>query len=277
MRCFLFWMAVTILVRRVQHPVSPAAVAAPGGNATLECSFSTSKNLNLTNLIINWQHGETVVHSFYLGQDQLDRQGQAYKGRTHLFKDELLEGNASLRLIRMQPDDEGEYSCYVNNEQDSTTRRLKVILAALFDEPLLSLQPTCDSINITATLSNGFPQPEIRWFDSSGRDILQTSTIQLDTRGRYKVSSTISSRQNAIETITMEMKLEVLNQSFTRSLLLHPPPDPCQECCSTPFTSRNRTAMATVVTLFVTFILILMFAVKKWKASHGQQEHEQAM
>uniref|UniRef100_A0A3B4EC43 Ig-like domain-containing protein n=1 Tax=Pygocentrus nattereri TaxID=42514 RepID=A0A3B4EC43_PYGNA len=189
------------------------------------CSFSTSKNLNLTNLIINWQHGETVVHSFYLGQDQLDRQGQAYKGRTHLFKDELLEGNASLRLIRMQPDDEGEYSCYVNNEQDSTTRRLKVILAGKYFKHLF---PTCDSINITATLSNGFPQPEIRWFDSSGRDILQTSTIQLDTRGRYKVSSTISSRQNAIETITMEMKLEVLNQSFTRSLLLHPPPDPCQ-------------------------------------------------
>lgn len=100
--------------------------------------------------------------------------------------------------------------------------------SAFFDEPLLSVQPTCHSINITVTVSNGFPQPEIRWQDSSGSDINQTSWVQLDSRGRYAVSSNIDYRPNGVETITMEMKLEVLKQSFTRSLLLHPPPDPCQ-------------------------------------------------
>ncbi|KAI4893832.1 hypothetical protein NFI96_020827 [Prochilodus magdalenae] len=218
---------VVILVGRVEPPISPT-VSAPGSNATLECSFSPSKSLNLTNLIINWQHEETVVHSFYLGQDQLDRQGRDYRGRTHLFKDKLLEGNASLRLTSVQPDDQGEYTCHVSDEQGSTKGKALLILAALFDEPLLYLQSTCNSFNITATLSNGFPQPELRWHDSSGREINQTSSVHLDARGLYTVSSAINFSPSGVEEVTMEMKLEALNQSFTRSLLLHPLPDHCK-------------------------------------------------
>lgn len=48
--------------------------AAPGSDITLRCSLSSSKNLNLNHLIVNWQHAESVVvHSYYHGRDQLDR------------------------------------------------------------------------------------------------------------------------------------------------------------------------------------------------------------
>ncbi|XP_072548433.1 CD276 antigen-like [Salminus brasiliensis] len=261
----LLWILLAVQVRTVQPPVS-VTVAAPGSNATLQCSFSARKSLNITNLIINWQYGETVVHSFYQGKDQLERQEKTYRGRTHLFEKELLEGNASLLLTSLQLNDEGEYTCYVNNAQESTSGDIMLSLAAPFDEPLLSLQPTCDSVNITVTLSNGYPQPQLRWHDSSGRDLDQTySSVQLDSRGRYQVSSTINFRSNSIETIIMEMKLDVLSQTITRALLLHPPPDPCQECCLMSSTSRNRIPMGmSLLMFFGTLLVLLIIFLKKW-------------
>ncbi|XP_066500907.1 CD276 antigen-like [Hoplias malabaricus] len=270
MRLLPFYIIATFL-EIGEVPVAPVTVAAPGGNTTLKCNFDAGKGLNLTNLIVNWQYGETVVHSFYLGKDQLDRQGQIYRGRTHLFKEELLKGNASLRLINMQTGDEGVYACYVNNELGFTSEKIAVILAAVFNEPIFSLQPACDSINITAILSGGFPEPDLRWLDSSGREINQTSFVQWDTKGRLKVSSTVDYSTNAIETITMEMKLGVLNQSFTRSLLLHPLPDICQECCPKPPTSRNWSPTV-VVLVFVVFLIlcILFFLFFKYKKKRSQ-------
>lgn len=70
-----------------------------------------------------------MVHSFYHGQDQLDRQGQSYRGRTHLFNDELREGNASLMLTNVRLQDQGEYTCHVNNEQGSTSTKQQLLLA----------------------------------------------------------------------------------------------------------------------------------------------------
>uniref|UniRef100_A0A8B9HU17 Ig-like domain-containing protein n=1 Tax=Astyanax mexicanus TaxID=7994 RepID=A0A8B9HU17_ASTMX len=203
----LLLLLLLLLYLKVQHPLSTVTVA-PGGNATLGCSFSASLNIN--SLIVNWQYGDTVVHSFYLGKDQLERQGANYRGRTHLFKEELLKGNASLLLTAVRSEDVGDYTCHITNEQGSTSEKIKVIMAAPFDEPLLSLQPTCDSINITVTVSNGYPEPEFKWHDSSGRELNQTqSSVLLDSRGRYQVSSTINFQSNSIETISVEIKLEV--------------------------------------------------------------------
>ena len=79
------------------------------------------ENLNLNNVIVNWQRGESeVVHSYYHGRHQLERQIVVYKGRTHLFEDQLTVGKASLRLSGVQLSDQGPYTCDVTDEQGST-------------------------------------------------------------------------------------------------------------------------------------------------------------
>ncbi|KAG9283674.1 CD276 antigen-like [Astyanax mexicanus] len=272
----LFWMVFACLVRKVQHPLSTVTVA-PGGNATLGCSFSASLNIN--SLIVNWQYGDTVVHSFYLGKDQLERQGANYRGRTYLFKEELLKGNASLLLTAVRSEDVGDYTCHITNEQGSTSEKIKVILAAPFDEPLLSLQPTCDSINITVTVSNGYPEPEFKWHDSSGRELNQTqSSVLLDSRGRYQVSSTINFQSNSIETISVEIKLEVLNQNIIRSLLLHPPPEYCQDCCQVTPTSRGGVSVVFSFLLFIVLVILILCLIKyNKKSSDGPREQEHTL
>ncbi|CAB1334105.1 unnamed protein product [Coregonus sp. 'balchen'] len=84
-----------------------------------------------------------------------------YKGRTHLFEDQLTVGNASLRLSGVQPSDQGQYTCHVTDEQGSTKENLQLLVAAPYDEPRMSVQATCDGFVVTLLASQGFPQPEV--------------------------------------------------------------------------------------------------------------------
>ncbi|XP_041725849.2 CD276 antigen-like [Coregonus clupeaformis] len=251
------------VIIEVQFLISTMGVAAPGSDITLSCSFPPSENLNLNHLIVNWQHGESeVVHSYYYGRDQLERQSVVYKGRTHLFEDQLTVGNASLRLSGVQPGDQGQYTCDVTDEQGSTQEKLLLLVAAPFMEPQLSVQSSCDSFIITLNSSQGFPQPNVLWTDSIGGDISNQSHshIGLDSRGRYEVHSSMEVRPNGTLTIITEMRLDVLNQSFTRSLTLHPLP----ECCEVPLATRGQTGFVCCVmpaeqkSRLLTYPLLLM-------------------
>ncbi|KPP56463.1 hypothetical protein Z043_125913, partial [Scleropages formosus] len=62
--------------------------------------------------VVHWYRGNAVVHSFYHGQDQLNKQDSYFRDRTSLFGDQVANGNASLLLHRTQVQDGGEYKCY---------------------------------------------------------------------------------------------------------------------------------------------------------------------
>uniref|UniRef100_A0A4W5P4V4 Ig-like domain-containing protein n=1 Tax=Hucho hucho TaxID=62062 RepID=A0A4W5P4V4_9TELE len=210
------WMISSVVTTT---SLQPREVAAPGSDIILSCSFPLSKNIN--NLVVNWQRGESeVVHSYYHGRDQLERQSGVYKGRTHLFEDQLIVGNASLRLSGVQPSDQGQYICDVTDEQGSTQDKLQLLVAAPYDEPRISAQATCDGFIVTLHASQGFPQPEVVW-----KDVMDSNTtMELDSKGLYELKSEVTLRLNSTLTVTGELRLRVLEQSFTKSLTLHPPP-----------------------------------------------------
>ncbi|XP_036799077.1 V-set domain-containing T-cell activation inhibitor 1 isoform X2 [Oncorhynchus mykiss] len=171
--------------------LQPREVAAPGSDITLSCSLS--KNLNLNNLVVNWQRGESeVVHSYYHGRDQLERQSVVYKGRTHLFEDQLTVGNASLRLSDVQPSDQGPYTCDVTDEQGSTQEKLQLLVAA-------------------------------------------------------------------------ELRLRVLDQSFTKFLTLHPPP----VCYVMPAEQRRRLLIYPLLLMLLGLVLLL-----SWKRSEQETKKD---
>ncbi|XP_041725901.2 CD276 antigen isoform X3 [Coregonus clupeaformis] len=236
-------------------------VAAPGSDITLSCSFPPSKNQNL-NLIVNWQHGESeVVHSYYYGRDQLERQSVVYKGRTHLFEDQLTVGNASLRLSGVQPSDQGQYTCDVTDEQRSTQEKLLLLVAGPYDEPMISAQATCDGFIVTLHASHGFPQPEVLWGGVMGSN----TTMELDSRGRYDVKSELTLRLNSTLTVTAELRLRVLDQSFTKSLTLHPPP----VCCVMPAEQRSRLLMYPLLLMLLGLVLLLS---RKWSDQETKKD-----
>lgn len=77
--------------------------------------------------IIHWYKGETPVHSFYQGKDQLTYQNAEYKGRTSLLSpSEINEGNVSLLLRPVRIQDEGKYKCYAANEKSNEEKFVDV-------------------------------------------------------------------------------------------------------------------------------------------------------
>ncbi|KAI1894782.1 hypothetical protein AGOR_G00119290 [Albula goreensis] len=191
----------------------------------LAALFRTVMHDNVQNVIVNWQRGTTeVVHSYYHGKDQLDRQSPAYTGRTQLNPDQLKKGNASLSLMGVQASDHGEYTCAVSNEQGSFQEHILLQVAAPYDEPHIDVQVTCDSIILTLTSSEGFPKPTLMWTDMTGSDITNqsTTTLDLNSRGRYDVRSKMEFKSRNTQGVTIEMSLGVLKQGFSRAVTLQP-------------------------------------------------------
>ncbi|XP_035245751.1 CD276 antigen-like isoform X1 [Anguilla anguilla] len=105
-------------------------VAAPGSDITLSCLFPPSKTGNPLNVLVTWLHGETeVVHCYDHGRDKLQRQYPAYRGRTRMYSDRIVTGNASLRLMGVRVSDHGTYTCAVDNEQNGFVVQISLQVA----------------------------------------------------------------------------------------------------------------------------------------------------
>uniref|UniRef100_A0A4W5J8W7 Ig-like domain-containing protein n=1 Tax=Hucho hucho TaxID=62062 RepID=A0A4W5J8W7_9TELE len=78
-------------------------------DCVLTCSFNPNKEE-----VVHWYKQQIPVHSYYYQSDQLQVQNGHFSGRTSLFKDQLVHGNASLLLKRVDVSDEGLYKCYTS-------------------------------------------------------------------------------------------------------------------------------------------------------------------
>ncbi|XP_065095967.1 programmed cell death 1 ligand 1-like [Paramisgurnus dabryanus] len=226
-------------------------VAPPGSNVTLSCSFPVKLNMVLESLVINWQCGDKVVHSFYHLIDQLDKQNEVYKGRTSLFNDQLQSGNATLMLNDIQPEHDGDYKCSVTCNNGPYEQKVKLLVAAPYDEPEIAVQYFCKTITVSLSSSHGFPEPDVTWFTPIGDEV---KTLTLDSRGRYRLQSNITLSLNSTVTVRVEMSLDVLSQKFSRALTLHPQPECCKE--ESP---RCMIGFCISLVLFISVVIIFLF------------------
>ncbi|KAJ8245754.1 hypothetical protein COCON_G00235130 [Conger conger] len=80
----------------------------------------------------------------------------------------------------------------------------------------------------------------------------------------YEVVSEMVLKQSDPLNVTFEMRLELLNQSFSRSVSLHPLPD----CHGTPVEPRNRLFLLVPLLVVLACLAIAVFWYKKC-LSHG--------
>ncbi|XP_061079314.1 uncharacterized protein LOC133114140 [Conger conger] len=148
------------------------------------------------------------------------------------------------------------YTCDVANEQGLKCRKqIFLTVAAAYEEPELAIQTTCDSVTLTFHSALGFPQPTVLWRTETGSDITNRSntTMVLKEGGtRYEVVSEMVLKRSDPHTVTFEMRLELLNQSFSRSVSLRPLPDGC----GTPVEPRDRLFL--LVSLLVVLACLVM-------------------
>ncbi|XP_072115417.1 butyrophilin subfamily 1 member A1-like [Mobula birostris] len=90
-------------------------VAIAGEDVVLDCELLPPTSAS--NMAVQWLKSglSSPIQVYRHGQDDPLAQHQDYRGRTELFKDEIAKGNISLRIKNVRPDDEGRYTCSVED------------------------------------------------------------------------------------------------------------------------------------------------------------------
>uniref|UniRef100_A0A8C3TNJ4 Ig-like domain-containing protein n=1 Tax=Catharus ustulatus TaxID=91951 RepID=A0A8C3TNJ4_CATUS len=121
------------------------------------CPFQPGRDL-----VIQWSKENKKVHSYYYQKDQLEEQDPHYRGRTHLFYENIRNGNASLKLSNLSMTDEGSYSCYVGTTQHHT--EVEVLLHVQGPSSYaLEYQKTNTERRLKCFAFLTYPAPNISW------------------------------------------------------------------------------------------------------------------
>ncbi|MEQ2211023.1 hypothetical protein XENOCAPTIV_024337 [Xenoophorus captivus] len=169
----------------------------PVADPEVSCVFSESCMLPCQfqfrdHLLIHWiqvSAGDSMVHSYYEGRDQLEHQVQNFKNRTSLFQDQISRGNASLLLRRVKVQDEGKYKCYT-----STSSGIKESFLNLKTEaPVSNVSISQEENRIICSSEGIYPQPELSWstIPPSNTTLQNRTTVQRTVEKLYSISSSL--------------------------------------------------------------------------------------
>ncbi|XP_068131842.1 CD276 antigen isoform X2 [Hyperolius riggenbachi] len=164
----------------------------------LPCWFTPPVGFSLQDLSVFWKLSSLQqIHSFTLGQEQLEYQEPAFINRTQLFLDKLPEGNMSLLLRKVRLSDEGTYTCFVNVGNYSSAA-VSLQVAAAFTKPTLHLEPSDgfkpgDHVTVTCHTYQGYPEAEILWQDGKGQNLTENITTSqvANEEGLFHVQSSV--------------------------------------------------------------------------------------
>uniref|UniRef100_A0A3B1JRB1 CD276 antigen-like n=1 Tax=Astyanax mexicanus TaxID=7994 RepID=A0A3B1JRB1_ASTMX len=242
---------------RVTVP-SAHLVAARQHSVILGCEFTPKPSHNLSNLIVTWQRQEDsrVVHSFYYLKDQLELQSSDYQNRTALFYTELMKGNASLRISDVRPSDEGRYQCMVSAPEGTDRAQLLLNYGAFYTEPRLSISFSTSEVKVQYE-AEGYPQPDVRWLDTQGKNLSHNMTIKKgegQEAGLYYLKSSYVTQTSA-KNITFILKNQLMNQDIQRHVSID---------CAGGSAHRTVGILAVICSLLCVFG-ILLIAWLYWK------------
>lgn len=90
-----------------------------GQHGVLGCTFEP--DIQIGSIAIRWAKAGVagLVHEFKGGKDHLQEQDASFQGRTAVFADQVMGGNASLELRDVQLSDAGTYQCSVTTARGS--------------------------------------------------------------------------------------------------------------------------------------------------------------
>ncbi|XP_066531643.1 uncharacterized protein [Hoplias malabaricus] len=106
---------------KVVGPDTPLLTEA-GAVLILPCSLKP--NISAVDMRVEWVRLDLtqvnrIVHLYDDHRDRNDQQMESYRGRTALFKEELKNGNTSLKLSAIHSSDHGAYKCFVEDTSTS--------------------------------------------------------------------------------------------------------------------------------------------------------------
>uniref|UniRef100_A0A8D0U322 Ig-like domain-containing protein n=1 Tax=Sus scrofa TaxID=9823 RepID=A0A8D0U322_PIG len=174
----IFWSIISIIIILAgaiafiigfgisgRHSITVTTLTSAGNigeDGILSCTFEP--DIKLSDIVIQWlKEGVTgLVHEFKKGRDDLSDQDEIFRGRTAVFADQVIVGNASLRLKNVQLTDAGTYKCYIITSKGKGNAKLEYKTGA-FSIPEVNVDSNASSESLRCEAPRWFPQPTVVW------------------------------------------------------------------------------------------------------------------
>ncbi|KAM9020542.1 V-set domain-containing T-cell activation inhibitor 1 [Ara ararauna] len=174
----IFWSLTTVIVILAvvtvliigfgvsgQRSIHVTALPSPGiigQRGVLGCTFQP--DIRMGSVAIRWDKVGIagLVHEFRGGQDHLQEQAALFQGRTAVFVDQVMGGNASLELRDVRISDAGTYQCSVTTAKGSGAALLHYRTGA-FSTPRVQVESSSSGDTLQCEAPRWFPQPAVRW------------------------------------------------------------------------------------------------------------------
>ncbi|OCT93554.1 V-set domain-containing T-cell activation inhibitor 1 [Xenopus laevis] len=148
-------------------PVSAASLVGHiNDDVILSCTFTPDPSQDND---IKWEKVgmSGLVHKYQKGNNELTDQNPAFRGRTSLFLSQVMVGNASLKLSRVQLSDTGTYRCIISNSKG--TGESKMVFRVGDFSTVTVTQVSNNSLNCDSP--SWYPQPNVSWVSTSGTNL----------------------------------------------------------------------------------------------------------
>uniref|UniRef100_A0A8C9JI51 Butyrophilin-like protein 1 n=1 Tax=Panthera tigris altaica TaxID=74533 RepID=A0A8C9JI51_PANTA len=204
---------------------SDPIVAVMGGNVTLPCHVSPA--MDVENMELRWFRSKfsEAVFIYENQQEQKEEQLAQYTGRTSLVKDFLSQGEATVRIHKVQASDNGLYTCFFRKGNFYEEASLELKVAGVGSVPQVHITgPEEDGVRVVCTASGWFPKPQIQWRAANGEKFLTFSeTHAQDTEGLFSVESALVVRDSSSGNMTCSVLNPVLDQKKAMAIFIPEP------------------------------------------------------
>ncbi|NWX22115.1 VTCN1 inhibitor, partial [Aegotheles bennettii] len=148
-----------------KRPISVMALTSPGNigqRGVLGCTFEP--DIHMGSIAIRWAKAGVagLVHEFKGGKDHLEEQDVSFQGRTAVFAEQVMGGNASLELRDVRLSDAGTYQCSVTTARGSGVAVLHYRTGA-FSTPEVHVEKSSSGDMVQCEAPRWFPRPAVRW------------------------------------------------------------------------------------------------------------------
>ncbi|XP_070694525.1 V-set domain-containing T-cell activation inhibitor 1 [Pempheris klunzingeri] len=163
-------------------------IANLGDNIILSCYLNIDSE-RVKQVSVTWEKKglKGLVYQFNDGAPDLQDQNSEFRGRTQLFPDALVTGNASLLLRTVRSSDEGEYTCSISTSDGGGKVNIDLKTAA-FTAPTFTLSKGI----LAAQASRWLPKPRVTWSDYDGNVLNGSTNFTQNSAGIFSVVSELS-------------------------------------------------------------------------------------
>ncbi|XP_030691418.1 ICOS ligand isoform X1 [Globicephala melas] len=201
-----------------------------GSDVWLSCTYPEGNTFDLNDLYVYWQisvpgkqNTNSVVTYYLSGNSSAGHVNNHYKDRARLSLDGMKQGDFSLHLHNVTPQDEQKFNCLVFRKSLELEKILEVTVtlnvAANYSMPVVSGPSQDEELVFTCTSTNGYPWPKVYWINKTDNslldDALQNSTVSLNARGLYNVVSVLRIGRSPAVDVGCCIENVLLHQNLT--------------------------------------------------------------